>query len=82
MKKENGKIASNLKNINLKDPTIREYIRLRAAAQKTKKKLFEQQLDLKIRCDFLDVPDPDDSIDNGILDEKENPITKFKQMEE
>ena len=41
MKKENGKIASNLKNINLKDPTIREYIRLRAAAQKTKKKLFE-----------------------------------------
>ena len=81
MKKENGKIAENLKNMSLKDPTLREYIRLRAAAQKTKKKLFEKQLDLKIRCEFLKFPDPDDSIDIGIKEEKEHPMVQFRQME-
>ena len=37
----------------MKDPMVREYIRLRAAAQRMKKVLFEKQLELKIRCEFL-----------------------------
>ena len=29
---------------------------------------------MKIRCSFLDVPDPDESIDIGLKEEKEHPL--------
>ena len=66
----------------MKDPTVREYIRLRAAAQSMKKILFEKQLELKIRCEFLKFDEEEEeTITIEAEEEKEHPMHQFKQME-
>ena len=67
----------------MKDPMVREYIRLRAAAQRMKKVLFEKQLDIKIRCEFLNFDEEEEeTITIEAEEEKEHPMQQFRQMEQ
>ena len=66
----------------MKDPMVREYIRLKAAAQRMKKVLFDKQLELKIRCEFLKFDEEEEeTITIEAEEEKDHPMLQFRQME-
>lgn len=51
---DKGSIAQKFRSVDMENPYLREFTRMHANSQRMKEILFEQQVNMQMRCDFLD----------------------------
>ena len=73
-------------NEDFNNPNVRDFTQMQQKSQRMRKLLFDQQVDIQKRCDFLDIKKK--SIESSIQNEEEikpkedHPMFKYSQMTE